>query len=102
VTDHTTSDDARRYRSEEEVEIWKTRDPIERLVKYMRAAGLLDDAEQAAILAETDAKVAQAVAAFEAIEPILPEEIFEHVFAEVTPPLAEQRASLMSHLAKGG
>ena len=102
VTDHTTSDDARRYRSEEEVEGWKRRDPIERLAKYMRAAGLLVDAEVAAILAETDAKVAQAVAAFEALEPIQPDEIFKHVFAEITPLLVEQRAYLMSHLPEVG
>jgi pyruvate dehydrogenase E1 component alpha subunit len=100
VTDHTTSDDARRYRAAEEVEIWKKRDPIERLARYMRTAGALDDAEQAAVLAEADTKVAEAVAAFEAIEPIRPEEIFECVFAEITPPLAEQRASLLSRLSK--
>ncbi len=102
VTDHTTSDDARRYRSEEEVEGWKQRDPIVRLAKYMYAAGLLDEAQQAAVLAEADAKVAKAVAAFEAVEPIRPEEIFAHVFAELTPPLAEQRAYLMSHRTESG
>ena len=39
VTDHTTSDDARRYRQDEEVAGWRQRDPIERLARYMRAAG---------------------------------------------------------------
>jgi pyruvate dehydrogenase E1 component alpha subunit len=101
VTDHTTSDDARRYRSEEEVEKWKKRDPIERLGRYMRSAGLLDDEEAAGVLAEADKEVAAAVAAFEAVEPIRPEEIFKHVFAEITPPLAEQRDALLARLRGG-
>ena len=100
VMDHTTSDDARRYRDEEEVEPWRQRDPIERLARYMRAKGLLDDAGAAAVLAEADRKVAEAVAAFEAIAATGPEEIFKHVFAEMTPQLAEQQAELMARLAR--
>jgi pyruvate dehydrogenase E1 component alpha subunit len=99
VTDHTTSDDARRYRGEAEVAEWVQRDPIERLAKYMRAQGLLDEAEEAAVLADADRQVAEAVAAFEAIEPPGPEEIFAHVFAEKTPPLIEQEAALQARLA---
>jgi pyruvate dehydrogenase E1 component alpha subunit len=94
VTDHTTSDDARRYRSEEEVEIWRQLDPIERLVRYMKKQGMLDDAEEAATTQAADQQVAEAVAAFEALEPPSPEEIFAHVYAEITPALAEQRDAL--------
>jgi pyruvate dehydrogenase E1 component alpha subunit len=100
VTDHTTSDDARRYRADEEVAPWRQRDPIERLARYMRANGLLDDAGAATALAEADRKVAAAVAAFEAIEPPGPEEIFRHVFAEMTPQLVEQQAALVARLKK--
>ncbi len=96
VTDHTTSDDARRYRGEEEVEKWRRRDPIERLAAYMRAAGLLDGAEEAEVRAAADEKVAAAVTAFEAITPPEPKEMFAHVFAELTPGLVEQRAKLLS------
>lgn len=99
VTDHTTSDDARRYRSEEEVASWLPRDPIERLARYMRARGLLDDTREAEVAAEADRKVAEAVEAFEAIPPPEPGEIFKHVFAEKTPALLEQEAALMARLA---
>src|SRR3990172_7590040 len=51
ITDHTTADDARRYRSADEVALWKQRDPILRLVRYMKKNGLLDDAQEAAIKA---------------------------------------------------
>src|SRR5918995_95898 len=37
--DHTTADDASRYRSREQVERWKRKDPVERLRKYMENAG---------------------------------------------------------------
>lgn len=101
VTDHTTSDDARRYRSDEEVEKWRRRDPIERLARYMRAAGLLDEAEEAATLVAADQKVAAAVDVFEALDPPAPEEIFRHVYAEMTPQLAEQQAGLLGRLSGG-
>jgi len=100
VTDHTTSDDASRYRPEKEVEEWRQRDPIERLARYMKATGLLDDAGVDAAIAVADQKVAEGVAAFELIAPPDPGEIFKHVYAEITPPLAEQRAVLMARLAR--
>jgi pyruvate dehydrogenase E1 component alpha subunit len=92
MADHTTSDDARRYRADDEVAPWRQRDPIERLARYMRASGLIDEAGEAEVLADADQKVAEAVAAFEAIGPPGPEEIFAHVFAEKTPQLLEQEA----------
>ena len=101
VTDHTTSDDARRYRQDDEVEKWRRRDPIERLATYMRATGLLDDAKVAEIRAAADAEVAAAVSAFEAIAPPKPEDMFTHVFAELTPALAEQRALLAARQEEG-
>jgi pyruvate dehydrogenase E1 component alpha subunit len=100
VMDHTTSDDSRRYRSEEEVELWRQRDPIERLGRYMLSRALLDESRVADIRTEAEQRVADAVAAFEAIPPPGPEEIFKHVFAEMTPPLAEQQTGLAARLAR--
>ncbi len=34
---HSSSDDPTRYRSDEEVEMWRKRDPIERFERYLRA-----------------------------------------------------------------
>ena len=102
VTDHTTSDDSRRYRSDEEVAVWRQRDPIERLARYMRAAGLIDEAGEAEVVADAGRQVAEAVAAFEALAPPGPEEIFAHVLAEKTPQLLEQEAELAARLARRG
>ncbi len=95
MSDHTTSDDARRYRTPEEVAFWQERDPVERLARYMRSAGLLDDTSEADIAAEAEAKVGGWVEAFEAISPPEPDEIFRHVFAEPTPALRAQREELL-------
>jgi 2-oxoisovalerate dehydrogenase E1 component alpha subunit len=42
---HSSDDDDRSYRSREEVEMWKKRDPIMRYEKVLRERGLLNDAE---------------------------------------------------------
>lgn len=40
MADHTTADDASRYRSKEEVESWKDKDPLLRLRLYMEKKGI--------------------------------------------------------------
>ena len=101
VTDHTTSDDARRYRSEEEVETWKKRDPIRRVELYLKSAGLLDDDRISAVSAEADAQIEAAVQEFEAVESPAANEIFEHVYAELTPALVEQKREALAR-PRGG
>jgi pyruvate dehydrogenase E1 component alpha subunit len=99
VTDHTTSDDARRYRREEDVRPWLERDPITRLGRFMKKRGQLDETQETAIREEADREVAEAVAAFEGYDMPSPDEIFRHVYAEITPPLDEQRDELKKRLA---
>ena len=100
VTDHTTSDDARRFRELEEVAAWIERDPLVRLARYMKKQGLLDDERETAVAAEADEQVGEAVARFEAIVPPGPEELFAHVYAELPPALAEERDALLRRLER--
>ena len=44
--DHTTSDDATRYRTEQEIEAWKKKDPINRFRVYLENKGLLDSEKE--------------------------------------------------------
>ena len=64
--------DAELYRDKAEVERWKQHGPIVTLRTRLRAAGLLDDAELAAIEAEVEREIAAAVAFAEAgtLEPL--------------------------------
>jgi pyruvate dehydrogenase E1 component alpha subunit len=84
MCDHSTSDDASRYRSKEELELWAKKDPIERLEKYMRKKNLLDDAYKEKVIKQSQTIVEQAVTSFEKLPAPDPKDIFKYVFAEMT------------------
>ena len=102
VTDHTTSDDARRYRQEEEVASGGSGTPSSGWRATCGRQASSTKPARREVLADADRQVAEAVAAFEAIAPPGPEEIFAHVFAERTPQLLEQEAELKARLARRG
>jgi pyruvate dehydrogenase E1 component alpha subunit len=82
---HTTSDDPTRYRTREEEEAWRQKDPLLRLRQALEARGLWGEGEEAALLAELEEEFARELAlADQAPEP-RPEEIVEHVYREMGP-----------------
>ena len=84
MCDHSTSDDASRYRSKEELEIWMKKDPVDRLEKYMKKKGLLDDAYKEKVLNQSKDIVEKAVTEFEKIQAPDPKDMFKYVYAEMT------------------
>ena len=95
---HTNADDATRYRDAAEVERWASADPIARLETYLRHRGLLDDATVAAARADAEAFAERTRTELNADVPVDPRELFDHVFAEPTPQLREQRAQLVAEM----
>jgi pyruvate dehydrogenase E1 component alpha subunit len=97
---HTTADDPKRYRTDEEVESWEARDPIRRFQVYLKAKGLLDDEKIAALEEEVDQQIREAVERAEAImsEPVDALEMFDHLYAEETAALRDQRQELADEL----
>jgi pyruvate dehydrogenase E1 component alpha subunit len=95
---HTNADDATRYREQDEVELWRAADPLDRLTTYLRAEGLLDDATADAAHAAAETYAADVRARMNTDTEPDPLELFEHVFAEPTPQLREQRAQLAAEL----
>lgn len=93
---HSTSDDPTRYRSNEEVERWQRRDPIERFHRYLVARGLTTDDQRAAIEAELDAEVIAAIKDVEPLPPPSRESLFDDVYAELPWNLREQREQLLA------
>ncbi|MFB6304368.1 MAG: pyruvate dehydrogenase (acetyl-transferring) E1 component subunit alpha [Haloferacaceae archaeon] len=90
---HTTADDPTVYRDDDEVERWKELDPIPRLERFLRDTGRLDDERVEAVGSEVEAQVREAIDAAESTPRPEPGEMFDHVFAEPTPRLREQRAA---------
>ena len=78
--------DPERYRSKEEVERWRQRDPLVLYPTQLREQGLLEDEAMAAMEAEVAAEIDAAIAAAEAaaFEPV--EELTRFVYSERTRP----------------
>lgn len=98
--DHTTADDASRYRDDEEVEAWQARDPISRLRSYLDGAGLWNDELESQLAEEIHGWVDEQVTALEAMPPQNPEDLFKHMYAEIPPHLSEQLASLVEEVER--
>jgi pyruvate dehydrogenase E1 component alpha subunit len=94
---HTTTDDAGRYREDHHVEDWRQRDPLVRVRRYLESEGAWDEAWQREIEETESHAVEEAVAAAEALRPLDAGEIFDAMYAELTPQLEEQRADAERH-----
>jgi pyruvate dehydrogenase E1 component alpha subunit len=95
---HTTADDPTKYRTQEEMDPWKPLDPMIRLRRYLEAKGLWNEEAEKRTTEDAQKEIDQAVKDAEAVPVPPPREIFEYVFAEMTPPLKEQLAYLESIL----
>jgi pyruvate dehydrogenase E1 component alpha subunit len=90
MANHTTSDDAARYRAPEEVEAWRLRDPLLRLERFLARRGLWSADYGSEIKARSLATVDAAVQAMEALPPPDPADLFNHTLARLTPRQAVQ------------
>lgn len=94
---HSSSDDPTRYRSEDEVEVWRGRDPIARLERFLERRGVLDEAGRDAIRAALDEEIGRAL---DAVEPLPPPDratLFDDVVGGALPPhLRSQRDALLA------
>ncbi|MBC7836093.1 MAG: pyruvate dehydrogenase (acetyl-transferring) E1 component subunit alpha [Phycisphaerales bacterium] len=94
LADHTTADDARRYREAEEVDSWKAKDPMIRTRKYLERKGLWDDAKQAETQERADAQVKQIVDEVLNYPAPHASEMFDHMYAELPDELRKQRDTM--------
>lgn len=94
LSDHTTADDASRYRSADEVaDAWK-REPVLRLRTYLAAKGAWDKAREEALQKDCSERVQAAVGEYMNVPLPLPGTMFEHVYATLPAALESQRAEL--------
>lgn len=99
---HTTSDDPSKYRDSADEELWRTRDPIERLRVYLTAKGVLNEtisaqiADEATSLAE---RMREGCRQFPDPDPLA---MFDHVYAGPDARIEAQRAEMQAILAEEG
>ncbi len=90
LADHTTSDDATKYRDGGDVAAWEKKDPIGRFQVHLKARGLWDEAFENGVRESAAATVEQAVTEAEAMPPASLEDLFVHTYATMPPGLREQ------------
>jgi len=89
--DHTTADDASRYRDQSEVrEAWG-KEPLPRLRSYLMKLRVWDEAREGALKAECAREVEAAVDEYMSAPKPSTDEMFDHLFANPPKGLAEQR-----------
>jgi len=106
LSDHTTADDASRYREAREVrEAWAA-EPLVRLKRYLTRLHAWSEPEEEAFAAECTREIDAAVAAYLAAPRPTSDAMFEHLFAELPRRLEPQRALARalagSHSKPGG
>ncbi|WP_422466172.1 pyruvate dehydrogenase (acetyl-transferring) E1 component subunit alpha [Endozoicomonas sp. ALC013] len=91
LCDHTTADDASRYRASEELkEAWQ-QEPIKRLRNFLHHRGLWDEHKEQALKDEADRIIEQAVATY--LNTPLPaiEDLFDYHYANMPAQLEQQK-----------
>ncbi len=89
--DHTTADDATRYRDPETVRQQWTREPIARLRAYLLKNDLWSKEREAALLKQCGEEVEQAVNTYLATPAPTSDAMFEHLYANLPQALETQR-----------
>jgi 2-oxoisovalerate dehydrogenase E1 component alpha subunit len=94
---HSSSDDPKRYRSDDEFASWEQRDPLTRLEAYLRSAGVGDAEFFDALAEQADAFAATVRQECKGLQGLPISELFENVYAEPHRPLAEEREAFHAH-----
>lgn len=101
LADHTTSDDARRYRDDAELEARRAAEPLVRLRIHLEASGAWSDAQEQDLLQRCRAEAEEAAQAYLAFPPQPPLAIFDYLYAELPDAVMPQRDALRAELEAG-
>lgn len=99
LSDHTTADDASRYRDDAEVSRHWPAEPVARLRSYLTKSGLWDKEREEQLLQDCAHAVETAAADYLAAPPPSPASMFDCTFAEPSADLLSQRTA--ANLVKG-
>ncbi|GLB60815.1 pyruvate dehydrogenase (acetyl-transferring) E1 component subunit alpha [Cytobacillus sp. NCCP-133] len=99
---HTTADDPSKYRDQSESRARRQEtDPVLRLERWMQNQGIFDEKWVQAAEEEATAEIDHAVAEMEEFPPADPAAIFDHVFAEPTWQIKQQKEDYLKVIGGG-
>jgi 2-oxoisovalerate dehydrogenase E1 component alpha subunit len=96
LSDHTTADDASRYRDDAQVTPHWVEEPVSRLRNYLVRSGIWDRSKEETLLLECGREVERGAQEFLATPPLAATEMFEHVYGTFPADLLEQRETVIT------
>ncbi|MGH6830640.1 MAG: pyruvate dehydrogenase (acetyl-transferring) E1 component subunit alpha, partial [Methylocella sp.] len=96
LSDHTTADDASRYRGESEVAEWRRSDPLARLRRYLTDQGIWSGQAEQELEFESQQAVERAVQEYLGTPVQAAESMFDHLYAALPESLNWQRRSVLN------
>lgn len=97
LCDHTTADDASRYRDNEEVKQAEKNEPIKRMRTFLEAQKIWNGEQESQLIKRCQEKVEQAVANYENMPPQPPESMFDSLYETLPEIYYEQRDEIGLH-----
>src|SRR5690349_13588470 len=92
---HNTPDNPSRYQDPKDYEEAKTRDPIERVQKYLASIGLWDAQKEAEWSDELREEIERALKLAAEAQAPRPGDVFANVYQQAPPRVARQRSELV-------
>ncbi len=102
LSDHTTADDATRYRDKAEVEEARKKEPLIRMRKYLTDIGAWDKKKEEQLLEECSAQMDAEVKLYKDAGKPPVESMFDNMFANMPENLLEQRAAAVAEGERHG
>ena len=101
LSDHTTADDASRYRTADMVEAARAKEPVTRLRAFLTASDHWDDRKEQDLVEAVDREIDEAVERYLAMPAEPPAAMFDHLYAELPSVLKSQREATASDTSGG-
>ena len=92
--DHTTADDAKRYRDANELEMWEKRDPMIRLRKYLEQHDLWSEEKEEEHKGVAKKTITEVVKRAEEIDAPSASDFFDYMYTELPKQLKLQRQTM--------
>ncbi len=100
--DHTTADDASRYRPQQELDDARQLEPLIRFKAYLQKEQQWTDAEDESLYGHCNEQVKKATEAYQAFPEQPPGEFFDYMFAKPTADLEQQKQEWLAGVKRHG